>query len=118
MHGLMSLVVGALFAAGLYLMLKRELLHVLVGLTLLGHGANLAIFVAAGARVAPPPLVPPGLDAPLPGSADPLPQALVLTAIVIGFGVLGFALALARRSSELLGTDDLDRLPRSSEEPS
>lgn len=117
MHGLMSLVVGALFAAGIFLMLKRELLHVLVGLTLVGHGANLAIFVAAGARVAPPPLVPDGLAAPLAGHADPLPQALILTAIVIGFGVLGFALALARRSTDTLGTDDLDRLPTADGEP-
>lgn len=111
MHGLMSLVVGGLFAAGLYLMLKRELLHLLVGLTLIGHGANLAIFVAAGARVAPPPLVLDGAQVPPAGHADPLPQALILTAIVIGFGVLGFALALARRSADTLGTDDLDRLP-------
>lgn len=111
MHALMSLVVGGLFAAGAYLMMQRELLHLLVGLSLVGHGANLAIFVAAGARVAPPPLVPEGLSAPLAGHADPLPQALVLTAIVIGFGVLGFALALARRSADTLGTDDLDHLP-------
>lgn len=111
MHALMSLVVGGLFAAGLYLMMQRELLHVLVGLSLIGHGANMAIFVAAGARVAAPPLVPEGLTAPPAGHADPLPQALILTAIVIGFGVLGFALALARRSADTTGSDDLDRLP-------
>lgn len=117
MHALMSLVVAGLIAAGLYLMLQRGLLHILVGLTLLGHGANMGIFVAAGARIAPPPLVPEGALVPPAGHADPLPQALILTAIVIGFGVLGFALALARRAVETLGTDDLDALPDPGAEP-
>lgn len=117
MHGTMSVVVGGLFAFGLYLMLQRGVLNVLIGLSLIGHGANLAIFVAAGARVAPAPLVPAGAEVPPAGHADPLPQALILTAIVIGFGVLGFALALARRASEALDDDDLDALPDAGAEP-
>lgn len=117
MHGTMSVVVGGLFAFGLYLMLQRGVLNVLIGLSLIGHAANLAIFVAAGARVAPAPLVPAGAEVPPPGHADPLPQALILTAIVIGFGVLGFALALARRASEALDDDDLDALPDAGAEP-
>jgi multicomponent Na+:H+ antiporter subunit C len=106
---LLAGLVGVLYAAGLYLMLRRSLVQVVVGLGLLGHAANLLIFVAGGLTRGRPPLVPPSGAVPA-DVADPLPQALILTAIVIGFGVLAFALALVRRAWQVTGTDDIDEL--------
>ncbi|WP_053235767.1 Na+/H+ antiporter subunit C [Sandaracinus amylolyticus] len=110
MHVLLAVVVGALYAAGIYMMLRRSMVKLLIGLSLLGHAANLLLFTAASPQHGPPPIVPQGADAPPAGVADPLPQALVLTAIVIGFGVVAFAIALVHRAHQTLGTDDPDRL--------
>ena len=108
MQTLLAFVVGGLYAAGLYLMLRRSLVSLLIGLALLGHAANLLIFTAAGLTRGRAPLLTSGAaSGPL---ADPLPQALILTAIVIGFGALAFALVLFRRGAEHAGTDDLDAL--------
>ena len=103
---LLAVVVGGLYAAGLYLMLRRSLVKLLLGLVLLGHAANLLIFAAAGVVRGRAPLVATGELAPPPGAADPVPQALILTAIVIGFAVISFAAVLARRVFEVVGTDD------------
>ena len=89
----LSLVVGVLFAVSVYLMLGRELKEVCMGVFLLSHAANLAIIEAgrvAGRRV--PPVL--GQGHPLDRLVDPLPQAMILTAIVIGFAVQGFLLTL------------------------
>ena len=88
-----SLVVGVLFAISVYLMLGRELKEVAMGFFLLSHAANLAIIEAgrfAGRRF--PPVL--GQGHPAEQLVDPLPQALILTAIVIGFAVQGFLLTL------------------------
>jgi hypothetical protein len=71
------------------MMLRRSIVKLMIGLMLLSNAANLLIFTAAGLTRGVPPLVPEGLTRPDGLSADPLPQALVLTAIVISFGVLG-----------------------------
>jgi multicomponent Na+:H+ antiporter subunit C len=110
MEQVLAVVVGVLYAAAFYLMLRRSLVKLLLGLVLLGHASNLLIFTAGGLTRANPPIVPEGAAAPVPLSADPLPQALILTAIVIGFGVMAFAIALLRRTFEAAGMDDLDRL--------
>ncbi len=112
MFVILSLVIGSLFAAGVYLILRRSMVKLLFGLLLLGHGANLLIFTAGGLRVAAPPLVPTGLGAPHAGHADPVPQALVLTAIVIGFAVVAFAAVLVKRAYGALGSDDMAELER------
>jgi multicomponent Na+:H+ antiporter subunit C len=112
----LAIVVGGLYAAGLYLMVRRSIVKLILGLVLLGHASNLLIF-AAGANLAgehgqrgAPPLVHQGQDALTPPFADPLPQALILTAIVIGFGVLAFALVMVHKVYQAVGTDDLDRM--------
>lgn len=110
MHTLLAIVVGALYTAGLYLMLRRSLVGLIIGLALLGHAANLLIFTAAGLTRGRAPLLVDG--AASSGLADPLPQAVILTAIVIGFGVLAFALVLFRRGAQYSGTDDVDELRR------
>jgi multicomponent Na+:H+ antiporter subunit C len=106
----LAIVVGGLYSAGFYLMLRRSMVKLLIGLALLSNAANLLIFTAGGLTRARAPLVPEGALRPLEPFADPLPQALILTAIVIGFGVLAFAMVLAYRAYQTVGTDDLDKL--------
>lgn len=110
MTTILALVIGGLYAAGLYMMLRRSLVKLLVGLILLAHAANLLIFTAAGITRGVPPLIRQGEERLAAGAADALPQALVLTAIVISFGVLAFAISLFHRAHETAGTDDLDHL--------
>jgi multicomponent Na+:H+ antiporter subunit C len=110
MEAWMALVVGALYAAGLYLLLRRSLVKLVLGLALLGHAANLLIFTAGRIGRAAAPIVPGGASGLEPPYADPVPQALVLTAIVIGFGVQAFAVVLLRQTYARTRTDDLDVL--------
>lgn len=110
MESLMAFVVGGLFAAAVYLMLRRSLVKLVLGLILLSNAANLLIFTAAGMTRGAPPLVPEGLLQPDKIPADPLPQALILTAIVISFGVLAFAVVLIHRAYEVVKIDDLDEM--------
>lgn len=105
---LIAIAVGVVYGASLLLILRGSLWRLLLGLALMSHGAHLLIFVGAGMVPGAPPLVPEGQSAPLAGSADPLPQALVLTAIVIAFAVLAFAVVLGLCAGEDAGTDDLD----------
>lgn len=97
------LTASTMIGGGVYLILERSLTRVLVGLVLLGNGANMLFMVAAG----------PSGKAPIVGTsdvaemADPLPQALVLTAIVITLGTVAFLLAMAHRSWQLMGHDDV-----------
>jgi len=107
-EALLAIVSGVLYAAGAYLMLRRRLAQLIIGLGLLNNGTNVLIFTAGGLTRGVPPIVPPDAQE-IPGPhADPLTQALILTAIVIGFGVLAFTLVLAHRVHQSLGTDDVD----------
>lgn len=110
MEPLMAIIVGGLFGAALYMMLRRSIVKLVIGLILLSNAANLLIFTAAGMTRGAPPLIPEGMMQPDGPVADPLPQALVLTAIVIAFGVLAFAVVLIQRAYEVVGEDDLDRM--------
>ena len=96
------LAASAMIGCGVYLLLERSLTRVLVGLVMLGNGVNLLFLVASG----------PAGRAPIVGNdqsrmSDPLPQALVLTAIVISLGTTAFLLAMAHRSWQLTGHDDV-----------
>lgn len=108
MEVLLAFLIGGLYAAGLYLMLGRSIGKLIVGLVLLSQAANLLIFTAGGLTRAHPPIVPEGALQPQLPFADPIPQALILTAIVIGFGVLAFALVLVDRTFQTVGTHDID----------
>jgi multicomponent Na+:H+ antiporter subunit C len=112
MEVLLALASGVLYAAGIYMMLRRRLAQLIIGLGLLSNGTNLLIFTAGGLTRARPPLVADGATALAPPYADPVPQALVLTAIVIGFGLLAFSLVLAHRVHEATGSDDVDDVGR------
>jgi multicomponent Na+:H+ antiporter subunit C len=106
----LAFVIAFLYTAGIYLMLRRSVVRLVFGLVLLGHAANLLIFSAGGLVRGTPPIVPVGATVPPPGSADPIPQALVLTAIVIGFAVVAFAAVLVHRVIDRTGSDDGDTM--------
>lgn len=111
MEPLLAIVVGGLFTASIYLILRRSIVKLVIGLILMSNAANLTIFAAAGMEEGAPPLIPYGDVEPVVSpSADPLPQALILTAIVISFGVLAFAVVLINRAYEIIGVDDLDEM--------
>ena len=94
---LYAFVAAGLFGCGLYMVLSRHLMRMLLGLSLLTTAVNLVLFQAGRIRSTQPPLIPEGAVR-LQGSADPLPQALVLTAIVIGFALTVILAALALRT--------------------
>ena len=110
MNLVLSCVVGGLVASGLYLMMRRSTIKLIIGLALLSHAANLLIFTAGGLTRGHPPLIDEGNKQLHYPYADPLPQALILTAIVISFGVLAFTIALVYRAYQETGADDLDEL--------
>jgi multicomponent Na+:H+ antiporter subunit C len=105
MIGLSAIVTGVLFAASLYLLLSRNVQRVAIGFIVLSNGVNLLVLTAAGL---PERAVPPLIGSNVPVEyADPLPQAFILTAIVIGLGTAAFLLAMAARTHDELGTDEL-----------
>lgn len=103
MELLVASAIGILAAAGVYLSLRGRTFPVVLGLTFLSYAVNLFIFVAGGIKLDAPPIV--GLA---PAMADPLPQALVLTAIVIGFGMSAYLVVLAIRLRAADGHDHVD----------
>ena len=105
METVLALTVGVLIAAGTYLMLSGHVIRFLFGLVLLSNAANLAIFAAGRLTREVPPLIGEGMYAPAGPVANALPQALILTAIVIGFG-----LVLVLRGYQALGTVDADAM--------
>ncbi|WP_114394350.1 Na+/H+ antiporter subunit C [Oleisolibacter albus] len=110
MEIVLAFTVGALVAGSVYLLLSRNLLRLLFGVILLSNAVNLSIFLVGGLTFGAPPLIAEGrsvLEAPY---ANPLPQALILTAIVIGFGLLAFSLVLVYRGHQEIGTLDGDAL--------
>ena len=111
----LAFVIGLLYAAGLFMMMRRSLVKLIAGLALLGYASNLLIFTVSRLTRAEPPLIPEDLHAPEGVFADPVPQALILTAIVIGFGLQAFALVLIKRAYQAVGTDDLDQMKATDE---
>jgi multisubunit Na+/H+ antiporter MnhC subunit len=103
MEALYALVIGVLVGGGVYLLLRGRSFPVVLGLTLLSYAVNLFLF-AMGRLVGRPSVIAAGAA----GYADPVPQALVLTAIVIGFAMTAFVIVLALRARALLGSDAVD----------
>ena len=104
MEALISVVVGILTACGVYLSLRGRTFPVVLGLTLLSYAVNLFLFVMGRLTIGAPPIIREGVGE----YADPLPQALVLTAIVISFGMTAFVVILALRARAELGSDHVD----------
>lgn len=103
MELLIASAIGLLTAAGVYLVLRARTFPVVLGLTFLSYAVNLFIFASGGLRTGAPPVV--GAQATY---ADPLPQALVLTAIVIGFGMTAYLIVLAMQARAATGSDHVD----------
>jgi len=116
MEILLIIIIGLLHAGGLYMLLRRSMFKMIIGLILLGNGANLLIFLLGKLVKGKPPVMEDGMKVFVDIYADPLPQALVLTAIVIGFGLQSFAIILIKRVYNVLNTDDLDDLNSTDEE--
>ncbi|MCK9510138.1 MAG: NADH-quinone oxidoreductase subunit K [Pigmentiphaga sp.] len=97
---------SAIMAIGLYLLLSRHIIRMIYGVMLISASVNLVIFLAGRIGPNPPPVMMLGETMLADGSANPLPQALVLTAIVIGFSLVSFVVALALKTYRRLGTLD------------
>lgn len=110
MEAVFALLVGLFFAAGIYLMLSRHIIRILLGVVLFGNAVNLLIFTNGRIIREVPPIIAEGLDVPAGAVANPLPQALILTAIVISFCFFCFLLVLAYRAYQEIGTDDTDNM--------
>mgnify|MGYP001227000601 CR=1 FL=1 len=104
---LFAITIGVLFACGIYLVFRRSLVRLIIGLSLLTYAANLMIFTSGNLLRRGTPIAG---ETPPEAMSDPLPQALILTAIVISFGVTAFTLALGYRASQAVGGDDLDAM--------
>src|SRR5690625_6463607 len=94
METLLAIVSGAIFAASIFLILRKNLIRVTIGIVLITNATNLTIFTVGRLTSANPPFIKEGATTAAPGIANSLPQALILTCIVIGFGLLSFALIL------------------------
>ncbi|RDI36939.1 Na(+)/H(+) antiporter subunit C [Falsibacillus pallidus] len=106
MEILMAVIIGVLFTSAVYLMLSKSLLRIIIGTGLLSHGAHLLILTMGGLKKGSVPI----LGEHAKHYVDPIPQALILTAIVISFGVTSFFLVLAYRAYQELGTDNMDQM--------
>jgi multisubunit Na+/H+ antiporter MnhC subunit len=106
MEALIACLVGLMFAAALYLMLSGSLVKFVFGFTLIGNAVNLLIFTAGRLRHVQPPLIPPDHTGLTHTVSNALPQALILTAIVIGFAMVTFLLVMLLRTYAQTGTLD------------
>lgn len=106
METLFAILIGVLVAIGTYLILSNQMLRIILGLSLISHAANLLILTSGGLKTGRPPLQ----SESGANFTDALPQALILTAIVINFAVTAFLLVLSYRAYKKNGTDDLNQL--------
>lgn len=110
MEVLLAIIIGLLYTLGLYMILRRSMVKLIIGLALLSHGANLLIFTVGRITKGIPAFIEKGQYVANDNIAEPIPQALILTAIVIGFGIQAFALVLLRKVYQSTGTDDINDL--------
>jgi multicomponent Na+:H+ antiporter subunit C len=105
---LLAILIGTLFSGGLYMILRRSIVKIILGLALLSQGANMLILAMGSTVHDLPPIIAEGQTTLTGNFIDPVPQALILTAIVIGFGAQAFAIVLVKRVYAAVGSDDLD----------
>ncbi|MFO8055249.1 MAG: Na+/H+ antiporter subunit C [Bacteroidales bacterium] len=114
MGSLLAILIGGLFACAIYMILRRCIIKLIIGLSLLAHACNLLIFTIGTVLRGKAPLIEEGSKS-IREVADPLPQALILTAIVIGFGITAFTIVLIRQVYQTTGTSDINELISSDE---
>ncbi|MBW9064153.1 Na+/H+ antiporter subunit C [Rhizobium herbae] len=110
MEPVFSLLTGIFLTIAIYLMMSKFIIRMLMGVVILGNAVNLLIFTSGRIMREVPPVIGPGLDVPAGPVANPLPQALILTAIVISFSFFAFLLVLSWRAYSTLGTDNTDEM--------
>ena len=110
MEVIFSILIAVFFAASLYLLMSRQLIRILIGIVLISNAVNLLIFTAGRITREIPPIIPIDETTTVAGAANPLPQALVLTAIVISFSLFAFMLVLSFRVYQELGSDNVDEI--------
>lgn len=108
MEIVLALAIGVLTSSGVYLLLRPRSFQLIMGLTLISYAVNLFIFSMGRLQLDSEPVLAPGVAATLANTADPMPQALVLTAIVIGFAMTALFLVVMLASRGLTGTDHVD----------
>lgn len=106
MESVFSALVGLFFAVGIYLILSKHIIRILLGIVVFSNAVNLLIFTSGRLVRATAPIIPQDMEVLPAGSANPLPQALILTAIVISFSFFAFILVLAFRAYQEIGADD------------
>jgi len=111
MEIILAIVVGIFYSSAVYLMLRRSILKFIIGLIFMINATNLLVFMSAGLVSGSPAYIN-FEDKGVTEIADPLPQAIILTSIVIGLGIVVFTLALKFKFFEMTGTDDLDQLKK------
>lgn len=119
MEVVLSLATGALFAAGTYMLLRRHLLRIVMGLILINNAVTLAVFTAGRLQRTAPPILPEGVAvdaANVDAIANPLSQALILTAIVIGFSFALFSLVVVFRVDTELGASEAAELQQAADD--
>lgn len=112
MEIILAVTIGFLYAVAVYLLLRRSIVKLILGIMFLSNATNLLIFIAGGINRGKPAFIAEGTTAPSTAIADPLPQALILTAIVIGFGLIAFTLVLTYKYHMATGTEDLDHVKK------
>jgi multicomponent Na+:H+ antiporter subunit C len=110
METVLSLLCGTMAAASIYLMLTGNLIRFIFGLVMASNAVNLLIFIAGRLSISHPPLIPEAYGVPEMPMTNALPQALILTAIVIGFALLTFVFILFYRAYQALGTVDTESM--------
>lgn len=110
MELLLVILVGVLYSSGIYMMFRRSMVKLLLGLLLLGNGANILIFLVGGLTKGKAAIIDSEEKHFTDVYADPVPQALILTAIVISFALTAFAIVLLKKVYSTTGSDDLDSL--------
>ncbi|SON54855.1 Na(+)/H(+) antiporter subunit C [Hartmannibacter diazotrophicus] len=110
MEAAFAALVAIFFAVSLYLMMSKQLIRILLGVAILGNAVNLLLFTSGRLMRVVPPIIPEDSDVLTGPTANALPQALILTAIVISFSFFAFLLVLAFRAYQELGTDDTDNM--------
>lgn len=112
METALAFLTGLYFAVSIYLMLSQHIIRILLGAALLSNGINMTLFAMGRITREAPPLIADDAYVGAQGIANGLPQALVLTAIVIAFSLFAFLLVLVMRSYQVLGTDDTEHMRR------
>lgn len=113
MELIIAIFIGLLYASGVYLLLRRSIVKLILGVFVLSNATNLIIFLSAGIHRSGVSFIGPESETgQLETMADPLPQALILTALVIGLGIAAYILALKYKYFEATGTHDLDQLSK------